>query len=145
MDKALSPPDTGRVTTQARMMFRNSFQSTDSRDLTLPTQTTEPTLQCVVLMGMPTLEATRTVSALPTSMQKPLERSTKRLLFSRHYHGSRLGPRFFFQTFTHRSSIDPLSKCILNLILDPVTTYLRKNRKNNNYVLNTDLIKATKT
>jgi hypothetical protein len=61
------------------MMFLKSFQSTDSRDLTLPTMTTEPTLQCVVLIGIPIFEATMTVNALPTSIQKPLKRKEKML------------------------------------------------------------------
>lgn len=73
MTAALIPPDTGNVTSHANTMLRNSFQFTTSRDRTLPTMTTEPTLQWVVLIGMPTLEATSTVKAEPISMQKPLE------------------------------------------------------------------------
>ena len=70
--RALRHPATGRVPTQAKMMLRKSDQSTLSLDLTRPTNTMEPTLQCVVEIGMPTLEATRTVNAAPSSMQKPL-------------------------------------------------------------------------
>lgn len=74
MASALMAPATGTVPTQARMMFLKSFQSTFCLDLTLPTDTTEPTLQWVVLMGIPTLEASRTVKADPTSMQNPLHK-----------------------------------------------------------------------
>lgn len=85
MMAADTPPVTGRVTSQARMMLRNKCQSTFSRDRNRPTKTTLPTLQCVVLMGIPTLLATKTVKAEPISMQKPLEKEeitdwTKRYL-----------------------------------------------------------------
>ena len=80
IDRALSPPETGSVTHHARMIFLKSFQSTDSRDLTRPTRTTEPTLQCVVLIGIPIFDATITVSALPTSIQNPLKRKGKKVL-----------------------------------------------------------------
>ena len=69
----LMPHVNGSVTTQARMMLRKSDQSTFSRARKRPTNTTEPTLQCVVEIGMPMLEAMRTVSAEPISMQKPLK------------------------------------------------------------------------
>lgn len=48
-------------------------QSTFSRARKRPTNTTDPTLQWVVLMGIPMFEATSTVSAEPISMQKPLK------------------------------------------------------------------------
>lgn len=67
------PPEMGRVTSQASTMLRKIDQSTFSRDRNRPTNTTEPTLQCVVLMGRPILDATRTVSADPISIQKPLQ------------------------------------------------------------------------
>ena len=65
-------PVTGIVTTHEMTIFTNSDQSTTSRDLTRPVNTTEPTLQCVVETGMPKFDATRTVNAAPISIQKPL-------------------------------------------------------------------------
>lgn len=54
-----------------------SFQSTPWReDLAQPTKTTEPTLQCVVEMGRPILEANSTVQADPISIVKPEEAVT---------------------------------------------------------------------
>jgi len=73
MIAALMPPDIGNVTSHAMTMFRKMDQSTFSRARNRPTNTTDPTLQCVVLMGTPTLEATSTVSAEPISIQKPLQ------------------------------------------------------------------------
>ena len=70
---ALMPPATGSVTSQAKTMLRNMDQSTFSLERNLPTQTTEPTLQWVVLMGILQFEATSTVRAEPISMQKPLK------------------------------------------------------------------------
>jgi len=97
MTKALNEPATGRVTIQAKMMllqiadkrkfrdrcrdigrstYRNSFQSTPfSSELIQPTNTTEPTLQWVVLIGKPIFEASKTVNAAPISMVKPLKQS----------------------------------------------------------------------
>jgi len=75
MIAALMPPDIGNVTSHAMTMFRKMDQSTFSRARNRPTKTTDPTLQCVVLMGTPTLEATSTVSAEPISIQKPLQRT----------------------------------------------------------------------
>lgn len=73
MKAALKPAATGTVTTHAEIMFLNNFQSTPSFDeLAHPTNTTEPTLQCVVEIGNPIFEATRTVNAAPISMVKPL-------------------------------------------------------------------------
>lgn len=66
-------PVHGTVTSQARMMLRNRLQSTESFDLTQPTVTTEPTLQWVVLTGIPRLEAISTVIADPSSIVKPLK------------------------------------------------------------------------
>lgn len=98
MTKALNEPATGRVTIQAKMMllqiadkrkfrdrcraigrstYRNSFQSTPfSSELIQPTNTTEPTLQWVVLIGKPIFEASNTVNAAPISMVKPLKQAT---------------------------------------------------------------------
>ena len=61
------------VTTHASITFLNNDQSTCSLDRTLPTITTEPTLQWVVLMGIPRLDAQRTVNAEPISITKPLK------------------------------------------------------------------------
>ena len=69
---ALTPPVIGSVTSHATTMFRNIIQSTFSRERNLPTITMLPTLQCVVLMGMPRLLATSTVKAEPISIQNPL-------------------------------------------------------------------------
>ena len=77
MMAALIPPVIGSVTSQANTIFRNNDQSTLSRDRKRPTKTTEPTLQWVVLMGTPMLEAIRTVSAEPISIQNPLEKRHK--------------------------------------------------------------------
>ena len=85
MKPALSKPETGSVTNQAMAIFLNSFQSTDSRDLARPTQTTEPTLQWVVDIGMPMLEATRTVTADPISIQNPLKKKKKIFLDYLHF------------------------------------------------------------
>lgn len=54
--------------------YRNNFRSTpeDEEDAS-PTNTTEPTLQCVVLMGIPILDASRTVKAAPISIVNPLK------------------------------------------------------------------------
>jgi len=73
MIAALMPPDIGSVTSHAMTMLRKMDQSTFSRARNRPTNTTDPTLQCVVLMGMPTFDATSTVSAEPISIQKPLQ------------------------------------------------------------------------
>jgi hypothetical protein len=70
---ALIPPATGRVNTHANIIVPNSFQSTFLCDRVLPTNTTDPTLQCVVLIGKPRLDAANTVKAAPISMQKPLK------------------------------------------------------------------------
>lgn len=70
-------PVTGIVTIQDRTIFTNKDQSTTSRDLTRPVKTTEPTLQCVVEIGIPRLDAKRTVKAAPISIEKPLKREKK--------------------------------------------------------------------
>lgn len=65
---------TGNVTTHAIAILRNTFHDTPpSLDFTHPTQTTAPTMQCVVLIGMPILLATKTVKAVPNSIAKPLK------------------------------------------------------------------------
>jgi hypothetical protein len=52
----------------------NNLQSTPAFDwLIQPTNTTEPTKQCVVLTGKPILVASRTVNAAPSSIVNPLE------------------------------------------------------------------------
>lgn len=57
--------------------YLKSPQSTPCRlDLAQPTKTTEPTLQCVVEMGRPALEASKTVKAEPISMVNPEEAVT---------------------------------------------------------------------
>lgn len=106
MTAALNEPATGRVTIQAKMMFlqiadkskmrnsehcqnngwstyRNSFQSTPfSSEFIQPTNTTEPTLQWVVLIGKPIFEASNTVNAAPISMVKPLKQIDQKSLGS---------------------------------------------------------------
>jgi len=73
---ALIPPATGNVKIQARKIVPKSFQSTFLCDRVRPTKTTDPTLQCVVLMGKPRFDAASTVNAAPISMQKPLQYMT---------------------------------------------------------------------
>ena len=80
MNAADNPPATGNVTNQARTILRKSFQSTPWRDLNHPTNTIDPTLQWVVEIGIPMLEARRTVKAEPTSIQKPLKIESFKLL-----------------------------------------------------------------
>lgn len=63
----------GRVTPQARTMVPKSDQLTASLDRNQPTDTTDPILQWVVLIGMPTLDASSTVMAAPSSTEKPLD------------------------------------------------------------------------
>jgi hypothetical protein len=73
MIAALITPEMGTVTNQAIKMFRKSLQSTAFLDRSQPTDTTEPTLQCVVLMGRPMFDAITTVRADASSILKPLE------------------------------------------------------------------------
>ena len=73
MMAALKAAAAGTVRIHEMMMFRNSDQSTLSRDLTRPVNTIEPTLQWVLLTGSPMLDATSTVRADPISIQKPLQ------------------------------------------------------------------------
>ncbi len=73
MNAADNPIEAGNVTIQARNIPENSFQSTALRLRSQPTAQTDPTLQCVVLIGMPRLDAMRTVVADPSSMLKPLK------------------------------------------------------------------------
>ena len=72
----------GTVRIQAMAILPNSFQSTDCLGWSLqpiirarkaPTQTTDPTLQWVVLMGIPALDAKSTVAAEPISMLNPVD------------------------------------------------------------------------
>lgn len=76
IQNADAPPAAGRVTIHAYTMPRNSDQLTASSDLfrpyIQPTNTTLPTLQCVVEIGTPNLLAMSTVAAAPFSMTNPL-------------------------------------------------------------------------
>jgi multisubunit Na+/H+ antiporter MnhC subunit len=75
MRSADRPAEMGRVTTHAKIMFLKSVQSTPPLlDRSHPTNTTDPTLQWVVLTGIPIFEATSTVIAEPISIVKPLNR-----------------------------------------------------------------------
>lgn len=73
METADRIAEMGNVSTHASTIVLNNFQSTADLERAQPTKTTEPTLQCVVLMGNPIFEATRTVVAAPISIQKPLK------------------------------------------------------------------------
>lgn len=81
---ALIPPATGSVRIHARKIVPNSFQSTFLCERVRPTNTTDPTLQCVVLIGRPRLEAANTVKAAPISMQKPLQHEAHLAVFSNY-------------------------------------------------------------
>lgn len=75
MQSALMQPATGRVTSHAKMIDRNSDQSTffsSSPPNAHPTNTTLPTMQCVLEMGIPSLLANKTVVAAELSTVKPL-------------------------------------------------------------------------
>ena len=63
----------GRVNTHDNIIFLNKLQSTFSLERKRPTNTMEPTLQWVLLMGIPRFEATSTVKAAPISIQNPLK------------------------------------------------------------------------
>ena len=54
-------------------MLLTTFQFVMFLDLTKPTKITEPTKQCVVLIGIPRLDARSTVKIVPNSMMKPLK------------------------------------------------------------------------
>lgn len=73
MVRAERPQETGRVTIHAHAMPTKSFQLTLDFFRKNPTNTTEPTRQCVVEIGRPTLLAIRTVIAAPSSMHTPLK------------------------------------------------------------------------
>lgn len=64
-----------RLESNTNWTYLNKLQSTD-RSEKYPTQTTEPTLQCVVDIGRPALLATNTVSAAPNSIVNPLYKQT---------------------------------------------------------------------
>lgn len=71
MQPADRQPATGTVISHANAILRNSFHDTPSPPCEAhPTHTTEPTLQCVVDTGRPTLLANRTVTAAPSCNQK---------------------------------------------------------------------------
>lgn len=92
MKPALRSPAIGTVTTQAYIIFLNKLQSTALCEsmgapdsiasvddflfmifVACPTNTTEPTLQCVVEIGRPILLAIKTVIAAPISIVNPLK------------------------------------------------------------------------
>ncbi len=77
--EALSIIVAGRVTTQALKMPLNRRQSTARLVRTNPVAQTDPTWQCVVLIGIPRLEAIRTVVAEPSSMAKPLQKQGSKI------------------------------------------------------------------
>ena len=66
-------PVIGIVTNHDITIFPNNFQLTTSLERKRPTKTTEPTLQCVVDIGIPRFDANNTVSAEPISIAKPLK------------------------------------------------------------------------
>lgn len=81
MKEALRKAATGTVTTHAYTIDLKRRQSTAfsftpvtgcGLAFEYPTNTTEPTLQCVVEIGNPILLAKRTVIAAPISIVKPL-------------------------------------------------------------------------
>lgn len=72
MSKAEIAPAAGKVTNHAARILRNIPQLTLSLERARPTNTTEPTLQCVVDIGRPILLAINTVRAEPISIQTPL-------------------------------------------------------------------------
>lgn len=79
INRALTAPDAGRVISHAYTIDLNSDQSTffvlqpASLPLIQPTNTTLPTMQCVLDMGIPSLLANRTVDAALLSTVNPLE------------------------------------------------------------------------
>lgn len=72
INPALRRAALGTVTIQAKIILRNNFHSTLALERTYPMATMEPTLQCVVLTGIPRLDARSTVVAAPSSIVKPL-------------------------------------------------------------------------
>lgn len=79
MKKAEVKPAAGSVIIQDNTIFLKSDQSTGFSTLSFdvrlrvhPTNTTLPTLQCVVEMGSPILLANSTVADAPFSITKPL-------------------------------------------------------------------------
>lgn len=73
MLKAEIAPATGSVTSHAKMIDLNSDQSTFLPSPNAqPTNTTLPTMQCVLEIGMPSLLANSTVNAAELSTVKPL-------------------------------------------------------------------------
>lgn len=71
MQPADRHPAIGTVINHANAILRNSFHDTPLPPREAhPTQTTDPTLQCVVETGRPTLLASRTVTAAPNCKQK---------------------------------------------------------------------------
>lgn len=79
MKKAALKPAAGIVIIHDNTIFLKSDQSTGCAFLSFrvrlyvqPTNTTLPTLQCVVDMGSPSLLANNTVAEAPFSITKPL-------------------------------------------------------------------------
>lgn len=67
MQPADRQPVIGTVITQANAILRKSLHETPPPPREIqPTHTTDPTLQCVVDTGKPTLLASKTVTAAPT-------------------------------------------------------------------------------
>ena len=84
MLKALIAAATGSVTSHANIIDRKRVQSTDfaeepsSLPKTYPTNTTLPTMQWVLEMGIPSLLASSTVMAAEVSTVKPLSGRKKK-------------------------------------------------------------------
>jgi hypothetical protein len=72
----LSKPDIGTVTTHDKNIFLKVFQLTSLWACSQPVPTTDPTLQCVELIGRPSLLAKSTVDAAPISIANPLNKTT---------------------------------------------------------------------
>jgi hypothetical protein len=67
----------GKHSSQTATILLNTRQLTPSTvDFVMPTNSTEPTAQCVELTGMPSLAQKSTVNAVPSSTANPLQQST---------------------------------------------------------------------
>lgn len=71
MKSAEKTPDKGNVTTHAMKAFLKSAQFTGTEPRTIPTATMLPTMHRLNETGIPNLEAITTVTAAPSSTQKP--------------------------------------------------------------------------
>lgn len=83
--KALKIATNGKVTSHATAMLNSSIRLTPSPLQQHPRAATAPILECVVLMGIPMLEAIKTTVAEPSSMAKPLWKRTRRSLSVNEY------------------------------------------------------------